>query len=61
LSVLNPAFNLVVGKNNAGKSALLKHCPCDLLRIRNGSRVPGNYKKPVYLVPEGKGWKTYGK
>lgn len=27
----------------------------------NGSRVPGNYKKPVYLVPEGKGWKTYGK
>ena len=27
----------------------------------NGSRVPGNYKKPVYLVPEGKGWKTYDK
>lgn len=26
-----------------------------------GSRVPENYKKPVYLVPEGKGWKTYGK
>jgi hypothetical protein len=27
----------------------------------NGSKVPANYKKPVYLVPEGKGWKTYGK
>jgi RHS repeat-associated protein len=25
----------------------------------NGSKVPGNYQKPVYLVPEGKGWKTY--